>query len=79
MMWGFLDDSIYVTRYFRVGGYKRMNARGKGFRVLRFCVPNCKFEGVEVHKASLIASRVHQYVPTLGQPGLLHLLTTEMG
>ena len=65
---GVLDDDIYITRYVRVGAYKRMNTRWKGFPV-----PSCKFWGCRAHRASLITSRVLQCAPTAGQPGILHL------
>ena len=48
MMWGFVDDDIYITRYVRVGGYKRINTRGKGLPVLRFQFLVVKFKGVEL-------------------------------
>ena len=47
-MWGFVDDDIYVTRCIRVEGYKMMNARGKGFLVLRFGFLVVNFEDVEL-------------------------------
>ena len=46
-------------------GYERMNARGKQFPVPKF---RCR-----AYRAKLIPSRVHQCVPTLGQPGILYL------
>ena len=43
---GVVDDDIYITRYIRVGGYKRMNAREKAFQVLRFWFLVANFDGV---------------------------------
>ena len=48
MMWGFLDDDIYVTRYVRVGGIKGGMQGGKGFPVLRFQFLVVNFEGAEL-------------------------------
>ena len=78
MMWCILDDDIYVTRYVKVGGIKAWKPGGNGFPVLKFLVPSCTFWGCRAHTVSLIASRVLGCAPTSGQPGILHLLTTEM-
>ena len=48
MMWGFLDDDIYINRYVRVGGIKGWIPRGKGFPVLSFSFLVVNFEGVEL-------------------------------
>ena len=56
--------------YVRVRGYKRMNARGRGSQFWEF---RCR-----AYRAKLIPSRVLWCVPTLGQPGILYLLTTKM-
>ena len=55
--------------YIRVGGYKRITHRGRGSQFWDF---RCR-----AYRAKLIPSRVLQCVPTLGQPGILYLITTK--
>ena len=45
---GVLDDDIYVTSYVRVKGYKRMNAREKGFPVTSVWFLVSNFKGIEL-------------------------------
>ena len=73
MVWGFLDDHIYITGYVRVGGIKEW-MQGEG--VSQFPVLN--LEDVELIGASLIASGVLQCAPASSQPGILQLLPTDM-
>ena len=51
-------------------GYKRMNARGRGYQFRDF---RCR-----AYRAELIPCRVLWCVPTSGQPGILYLTTTKM-
>ena len=72
MMWGFLDDDIYVMVTSGLEGIKGW-MQGEE-------VPSSQFQGFRcrAYMAKLITSRVLQFAHTLDQPGILHLLTTEM-
>ena len=68
MMWSF-GMMTFTSQLYQGLGYKRMTAWGKGSQFWDF---RCRAYG-----AKLIPSRVLQCVPTLGQPGILYLITTK--
>ena len=76
MMWGFFWMMTFTSQDTSgLGGIKWWMQGGRGSQFSDF---SCKFWRCWAHRANLIASRVHWYAPTLGQPGMLHLLTTEI-
>ena len=71
MMWGFWMMTFILPQLCQDWGYKRMNTRwGRGSQ---FWDCRCR-----AYRAKLIPSRVFWCSPTLGQPGILYLLSYKV-